>query len=498
MRKMVFIPSTKMDPPAAEIPMRRGEGMSAPYLDTITAADIPVARIEELTGLKLEEVAFFLLDCSDWRDGYRKLCRVRRTVNPMLYLKPIIFINGLEDIPDDILRAADGWIQDMDRDINKQLEGWVSKLEATNQRIQQLAGATTDNDTNISFKVLRYIASRNITMSPTTSVRTINGYVYPALQPFFPKSDVGIFEVLEYLQMQKMLSGEFISNAYSCTHCGCAFLNFYENCPDCDSHDLSTDELIHHFRCAYVGELKEFRREDKLICPKCDKMLKQIGVDYDKASVIYHCNQCGNIFQEPGIMTSCYNCHRETRPENQIQRTIQAYAITAIGKNAAQYGLDSLFQNIIESTLPTIPFEAFKQFFRIEQARISRYKLSTSSFAIFKLDGMERLYTLLGRRTHEVFTEISESFREGLRSSDIFCLRNETLFLIILTETTSENSSIALNRIRERIATLLNNNIGVNIDIGISIEPLSAALDLDLCLEKVLDEAPACQLPRKT
>ena len=36
-----------------------------------------------------------------------------------------------------------------------------------------------------------------------------------------------------------------------------------------------------------------------LICPKCHKKLRHIGVDYDRPAVVYTCNDCENSFTSP-------------------------------------------------------------------------------------------------------------------------------------------------------------------------------------------------------
>ncbi|WP_457573348.1 TackOD1 domain-containing metal-binding protein [Desulfolithobacter sp.] len=467
MRTAVFIPSSNMPRPPV---------------------DIPVADIDSLSSVDDEKVAFFLIDCSDPDTAYQQLCRIRRMLDPALYLRPVLFLPGPESVQKNILQSADGTLQAVGHSLHEQLESWTAKLEGINKKINQYTGQPKQNDTNIAFKVLRFIASRNLKAEPIPSVQSLSGYIFPALQPLFPKPDNGIFETLEYLETQRLLSGSFISSAYSCTHCGCAFLNFYEICTDCGSSDLVTDELIHHFKCAFVGELSEYRHGNELICPKCDKTLHHIGVDYDKTSIVYHCNQCGNVFQEASVMTSCYNCHRETEPENQVQRPIKSYTITAIGENAASYGMDSLFQNILVSKVPTLAFSTFKEFFRIEQARIQRYGVTVSSLAALRLGGIEELYTRLGKRSREIFDEISDAFKTTLRSSDLFTMRNETLFLIILTETTPENGERALKRIEKRIGRLLKSNLDITLDSDFAIWQITPDLDPDTCLEKILSQ----------
>ena len=450
------------------------------------AVDLPVCSIETLTTVDLDAVSFLLVAFADWQVGYGQLQQIRCHLNPQLYLKPILFFSPSEDTPREVLQAADGIIRANECPLERSFNDWSSKVEPVNARIQQLKELSTSGDSNIAFKVLRFIETRSADFKPCPSATTTSGYLYPSLQPLFPKQDIGVLETLQYLEEQKLLSGQFINRSYACTHCGCAFLNFFETCPDCSSGDLRTDELIHHFKCAYVGELADFRQGEILVCPKCDRHLKHIGVDYDKTSIVYHCRTCSNIFQEPTVMTSCYNCQRDTDPEIQVNREIKSYAITAIGENAARYGMDSLLQTILETKIQALPFDVFKAFVKLEIARIERYKVSRSCFVVLRIRGIDQIYGHLGRRATEIFNELSEALKTSLRSSDIFSVHNETIFLIILTETPKKNAQVAISRLKDRILNLLTSNLNMEFKVDDVLYPLSAAVDVEETIETFL------------
>lgn len=448
--------------------------------------DIHVCSVETLPTVDLDTVSLLIINLSDWQTAYWQLQQIRSHVNPKIYLKPVLFYGTPDGVPREVIQTADGMIRTDEDSLESYINTWSSKVESINVRIQQLQEISPDGDGNIAFKVLRFIFTRNINFKALPSASRTSGYLYPRLQPLFPREDVGVLETLEYLESQNFLSGQFIIRSYACTHCGCAFLNFFETCPDCGSSDLSADELIHHFKCAYVGEMADFRREDKLICPKCDKVLKHIGVDYDKASVIYHCRACSNVFQEPMIMTSCYDCWRETEPENQMIRDIKSYAITSIGENAACYGMDSLLQTILEAEIHALSFDVFNTIFKLEVARIERYKLSQSCLVLLRIQGIDQIYGRMGRRATEIFQELSETLKTGLRSSDIFAVRDETIFLIIMTETPEENAELAVSRLKERILSLLLSNLKMEFKIDKVVHPMSNAVDLEKTIEDFL------------
>lgn len=448
---------------------------------------INAVTLEQLNNTDLSAVSFFIVPLSsDWNTGYEKLQHIRQHTDLHIYLKPVLFLVTGDTIPQDILQTADNIIKDTEETVEKQLNSWVAKLESINTRIEQLKYLTEAGDSNLVFKVLRFIETRNREFKPKPSPRQQSGFVYPTLLPFFLKDDIGAFEILDFLESQQLVTGTLVCKSYACTHCNCAFLNFFETCTDCHSSNLRSEELIHHFKCAYVGEFSDFDRGNALVCPKCNEQLRQLGVDHDKASVVFHCNSCSHIFQEPRVMTSCYNCGRETEPENQVSRDIRSYSITSIGLNAARYGMDSLLQSILESRLEGIAYDVFEKYLKLEIERIERYKISESSLVLMRIDGIDRIYEKLGRRSTEVFNEMSEALREQLRNSDVFSVRDENVFLILLTETSTQNAKVAITRLEERIVVLLDTNLNMHCTVDKRIQKVEAGIDLNQSIEDLL------------
>ena len=256
--------------------------------------------LDDIEKIDLGDIAYLVVDDRDMRHANDVIFTIRGSGFPAIYILPIICLQQAGAQSDSSQRYADVYIpyQDFTQRI---AEDYVSSLAPINRWISTVTQDAISADTNIAFRVLRFMESRDELFKPVTTAQATSGFVYPLLEPLFKQNDVGVLQSLEYLSDQHLVSGEFFSKAHFCGHCDCAFLNFKESCPDCHSVDLKIDELVHHFKCAYTGELSEFKQGEALVCPKCERHLRHIGVDYDKPSIVYRCNGCSLTFQNPNV-----------------------------------------------------------------------------------------------------------------------------------------------------------------------------------------------------
>jgi len=462
--------------------------MRQPYLVTDTRALLP--GVEQVTPdqagrLPVDQPACWMIEMRNWQTGWKTVCDLRNHKAPKVYLRPLIFFNPPGDIPEDIRMAADAQVSE-DGPASKQFRSLLSRVEPVNIWIDNLPDADGEVDVNTSFKVLRLLASRNREQLPLRSIRRKSGFVYPIIEPLFPVRDTGALDTLAFLHEQRLLSGRFIDRAHFCGHCDSAFLNFKETCPHCGSDDIRSNELIHHFKCAYVGESSEFRGDGDMVCPKCDHTLKHIGVDYDKPSVIHRCNQCTHQFQNPVTITGCYNCGQSSQPENQTKRDIQAYSVSAIGKNAAMFGMEALFIRFLKTEIQLQSFETFTALMQIEKARIARYREPPSTLLLIHLKDISQLYARIGRRAKEIFSELSAAFKATVRESDLITSRNESIFLVLMTHTDEKSAQHAAARLELRINDLLENNLQFKSEMFTEARAIEKDTDLNGMLERFL------------
>ncbi len=220
-------------------------------------------------------------------------------------------------------------------------------------------GLTTQEDPILSsnqffIRLTRYLISRKKTiLEPQLDVSASTGYVIPVFDLFYR---LGFYELSEYFVfMQSMTekglfrTSKFVNKVYLCPTCLHSHILNIHSCPKCGQSSIKMEEVIHHFRCANVSPEHTYNFGGQLRCPKCHKILRHIGVDYDRPTTIHTCNTCGNTFIEPKMTTICTSCHETHDADQLIPQDINIYEITSEGK-----------QSIIS---PNIGFTIYTEFY---------------------------------------------------------------------------------------------------------------------------------------
>lgn len=442
---------------------------------TLPADDKRSSRIKQIETSTLKkqpplDCTVFLVDASDSAYALTICQTIRQHVIPAIYLRPIILVSEEEPLTHHLKGIADGQIHSLEIDASRGSLG--ATLDDINQRIIRLPRATEITATSVGLKIIRYLSVRQKQARPVQSILTKFGFSYPDLELFFKGKDETVFKLLNFLKNQGLFSVEFVEKAYFCNQCNSAFLNFLEICPHCESSNLLVDDLIHHYQCAHIGPSAEFHIGGKFTCPKCEQPLKHIGVDFDKPSIVYTCNECSHVTQDPTITTNCYNCGRQALPEKQVHKTIYAYKLTALGENASIYGLDSIFRNILDKTLPLIPYETFQAMLRVEIKRIGRYKKTTSTLLMFQIVNLDAVYLEYGSRAKEIFSELSNIMTSILRDCDVITSITESIFLALLVETPEKGAAMALQRLQVQVDDLLDMNLQKDVQLKTQVVAL--------------------------
>ena len=231
------------------------------------------------------------------------------------------------------------------------------------------------------IRLTRYLISRKKTvLEPKLDVTASTGYAIPVFDLFYR---LGQYELSDYFVFLQSMAEKglfrptkFVNKVYLCPACLHSHLLYIKTCPKCGQSSVQTEEVIHHFRCANVSPEHTYNFGGQLRCPKCHKILRHIGMDYDRPAVIHTCNTCGNTFIEPKSQTLCTSCHELHDAEELIPQDVNVYEITSEGK-----------QSIIS---PNIGFTIYTEFYDnyIEYNRfVSRIRLLAEQKFSGNIDG---------------------------------------------------------------------------------------------------------------
>jgi DNA-directed RNA polymerase subunit RPC12/RpoP len=216
--------------------------------------------------------------------------------------------------------------------------------------------------------------------------------------------------------------------------------------------------MIHHFVCAHVAPEKDFKKEEHLECPKCDKHLRHIGIDYDKPSTIYSCNSCSHEFQNPGMLSLCLDCGTENKLEELLQKTIGNYALTQIGEQFLfkGNGEQALNRNSHVESLSSLNINLFKLLLDQEIKRVKATN-GNSFFASIKFQNSQ-LQLLNKTAKKGLMKEIGGIIKSYLKDTDILSSESFNRYYLLLPETNKSQLG-RLENIDYNLSKLLSDNL---------------------------------------
>jgi len=170
------------------------------------------------------------------------------------------------------------------------------------------------------------------------------GYHYPILESIL-EDPSKVEEFLDTLYTAGILERELYDKTLYCPNCGSANVSMRYCCPFCQSFNIEKSSLIEHIKCGYIGMEKNFRNDNKLVCPTCGAELSKPDVDYRKAGIWCTCNDCKKSFDIPVPMHFCRNCHTNFMFEDAVSKDVYVYRLTEEAKQEAS--LDWVFMTPI-------------------------------------------------------------------------------------------------------------------------------------------------------
>lgn len=176
-------------------------------------------------------------------------------------------------------------------------------------------------------------------ITPKYNPKVNTGYFYPTVTEYFSLAPGEEYSLLDEFAEENILTKKLEDKVNICPRCSFHTLNYREICPKCSSLDIQTEEVYHHFACGYVGPASDFHTGnalDEITCPKCEKRLRHIGLDYEKPSDTFVCRECKYVFTEPDVDFKCFSCSFVAPADKAIITRVYSYTPTRKAEKAVE------------------------------------------------------------------------------------------------------------------------------------------------------------------
>jgi diguanylate cyclase (GGDEF)-like protein len=358
-----------------------------------------------------------------------------------------------------------------------------------------------DNLQERRLKVLTYIAGRGMDarLEPVISSIARIGYTYPEICEVLACGPGDELDFLEFLADIGCLNREIFDKVDLCPFCLQTNLRLRRLCPFCRSSLVVQKEVLHHFRCGWVGIEEEARQATDLVCPKCHKHLRHIGVDYERASQSYYCTTCRKIFAQPLEEFLSVPCGRQIPKDGTMIQPVFIYTITLIGVEAAgRHSFDGIpvEKGIVESGLNLYTRNYIEN--RLTEL-VNRYLRYRAGFSIV-LISIDRFPEWIQSSGHLVaanlFRLLASVLKGETRGVDLPGLYDDHTFILLLPQTNHKGAAVFARRYLARIkdvkhpdlteAPTVSIAVGGCPEDGETVEEIMAALTerLEQCVSK--------------
>ena len=324
---------------------------------------------------------------------------------------------------------------------------------------------------------------QNKVLAPLRDTHSIIGYNFPELSVSFEEDEEPqVLDALDWAEKEGLIWPDFQERIYVCTSCSGGFLSIREVCPHCKSSNIDGEDLVHHFPCAYIGPLSDYQMEDSSVlnCPKCNKDLHHIGVDYDKPSVINHCHNCDSIFQDVYVKAKCMNCESDMDVQYLKSRNINSYKLTKKGRQAITKGYS--YEGIEEQLDVTLQsMDAFLSLLRYDIIRESR-EMGNDVLTGIYFENLNDFANEYGDfRRQSLIREIALIVQQRLNDLDYVCLEQSNLLWIVIHDVNKIEK--ALENLVKDIKELIDRNLpSVKLSIIFEYNYLKSVTSAEACM----------------
>ncbi|MDR1755754.1 MAG: hypothetical protein LBR65_02185 [Culturomica sp.] len=440
----------------------------------------------DLNNLDGKEIDAIFIDLPIESSSYvvNLIIQIRQNRWTKLYLKPIFttisieffFASHAKELIDGIEESVDA-------------PNFITKTDEINKIIDKYIDLPADKYpllTVYTLQLLRYNYARRKDLTFKLSEQSMIGYTRPLLFIANPTGELLIEILGELARIAKdgYIDKKFQDKLHLCPQCHSIHLIYRETCVKCNSAHLTMHPVIHHFRCSNVSPEKDYIDGEKLICPKCHKQLRHLGVDYDKPSVINTCQACTFCSQNSNLVTQCLHCQKTTPVEELFPFTLFGYSYNDRTMEYLINPIDPL--QLIENFLQgIIPFQDFllqveQAIIKFETTQIEETSKDTDLYLSVCAFAFEIRYAGTQRRVKmELYVDIMQSitdlilaFNEEFNTDHLNITFYHGKYIMLADcETIVQNKSDYPTELLNRIQEMINKKYGASIEVSSFYKP---------------------------
>lgn len=294
---------------------------------------------------------------------------------------------------------------------------------------------------------------------------------YPVVEHFFAGDQDDALYLLHDLVARNILKKKIFDKIHRCPQCHSPQINFRETCPQCRGIEFQASEMFHHFPCGYVGKSQDFQvaDSDELRCPKCSRILRHIGLDYEKLIRSSHCSSCGTDFSVPGVRCICLQCRRDFEPQEAVMEEIYRYSWNSLPDNLS----GSPEREVADGTVSQSTFSyLFGQSCRM--ARECGIPLS-----LILLDARDQTPEKQNQLLHQITSECD--------SAEAVWQESEGFFLLLPFGYSHEKSASNLDTVKQRLDGLLQ-HLGIPVLPEVHSFPVQDTSDTAKLFQNLLEK----------
>ena len=180
-------------------------------------------------------------------------------------------------------------------------------------------------DHKVQLLISKFVSDGLGTLNPVYDPK--QGFRYPLVNEIVGGSS-STNDFLQKLFEGGVLKRKLYDKIIYCPFCSAVNVSLRYTCPHCKSFDIKKSALVEHIKCGYIDTEDHFQKEDKLVCPKCNKELINPDVDHRKAGIWCTCNQCTKSFDIPVPAHFCRECQEKFTFDEAIYKDVYSYSLT--------------------------------------------------------------------------------------------------------------------------------------------------------------------------